>query len=222
MNPKNVDWQTPAGILLSRLAEKLSPHKRYEIVVFGSAPLQVCLKPDFISHDVDIIGNEAEIEKIASEIKGKVGNDDLIFQVCDYLTFRTALGWQERAIKAPQHGHTFIFPHPWDILVSKIGRLEEKDLEAFRLVIRETGHPTATEFKQHLQLAVDLYRPNFDEERGSDYTTQTRILWKTIFQSDIDVRKEIISPALQRRQASYDQDSGSTALKERLANLKLQ
>ncbi len=159
------------------------------------------------------------VRGLAEKLSWPGESGDLFFQVCDRLTFRTALGWEERAHREPRRGHTFVFPHPWDILAAKIGRLEEKDLEAFRLVIRKTGGPTAGEFKRHLQLAVDLYRPNFDEERGSDYATQTQILWKEIFQASIDVRTEIIRPALARRQAQYDADAGDPRWTERLRGL---
>ena len=60
-----------------------------------------------------------------------------------------------RAIEAERHGHLFRFVHPWDVLVSKLQRLEEKDLEAFKLGIAKTGHPTEEEFTRHLQKAVD-------------------------------------------------------------------
>jgi hypothetical protein len=204
--------------LLQQLADVLAPLPAQQIVVFGSGVLQMLLEPNFLSRDVDIIGDEnvalaAEGLRIADE------RSDLALEACDRLVFRTALGWESRAITEQRNGHYFIFPHPWDILVSKVGRLEEKDLEAFRLVIRKTGHPTAAEFAQHLQLAVDLYRPNFDEEQGSDYTAQTRFLWREIFQGEIDVRAEIIRPALARRQAQYDADAGDPAWKDRLRNL---
>ena len=187
-------------------------------MVFGSAPLQLYLDATFLSKDVNIIG-EGDVAAAAEGLSLPGESGDLFFQVCDRLVFRTALGWEHRARKEHRGPHTFVFPHPWDILVSKVGRLEEKDLEAFRLVIRKTGHPTAAEFAQHLQLAVDLYRPNFDEERGSDYTAQTRFLWREIFQGEIDVRTEIIRPALARRQAQYDADAGDPAWKDRLRNL---
>ena len=204
--------------MLHLLAEALPSEPRRSIVVFGSGVLQVCLEPSFLSRDVDIVGDD-DIARIAESLRLVDERVDLAFQVCDRLVFRTALGWEERAHREIRLGHTFIFPHPWDILVAKLGRLEEKDLEAYRLVIRKTGHPTADEFKRHLQLAVDLYRPNFDEERGSDYTTQTRILWQEIFGGTIDVRGEIIRPALARRQAEFDADAGDPRWKERLRNL---
>ncbi len=215
---ENADWLTPAGRLLGSLAETLPAQPRLTIVVFGSAPLQLFIDPTFLSKDVDIVGEE-EVQSVAEGITLPGESGDLHFQVCDRLTFRSALGWEERAQRILRCGHTFVFPHPWDILVSKIGRLEEKDLEAFRLVIRKTGHPTAAEFSTHLQMAVDLFRPNFDEERGSDYLTQTRILWREIFGGDIDPRTEIIRPALARRQAQYDADAGDPRWKERLRNL---
>jgi len=218
-NPtKNANWETAAGALLHKLAEALPSEPAQRIVVFGSGVLQILLEPTFLSRDVDIIGDD-EIAQIAEALRLSDERTDLAFQVCDRLVFRTALGWEDRARTETRCGHAFVFPHPWDILVSKIGRLEEKDLEAFRLVISKTGHPTASEFARHLQLAVDLYRPNFDEEKGSDYTTQTKILWAEIFHDEIDPRSEIIRPALARRQAQYDADAGDPAWKERLRNL---
>jgi hypothetical protein len=104
--------------------------------------------------------------------------------------------------------------------VSKIGRLDEKDLEAFRLVIERTGHPTADEFLRHLQFAVDLYRPAFDEEKGGDYVVQTRFLWREIFNKEIDVREQIIRPAIQRRQDAFQSDAGDSRVMARLRNLK--
>ena len=41
---------------------------------------------------------------------------------------------------------TWPFPSDAGILIGKLDRLEEKDLKAFRMVIKLTGHPTADEF----------------------------------------------------------------------------
>lgn len=147
------------------------------------------------------------------------GQTDFYIQVCDPLAFRSAVDWRGRAVEVQRNGHLLRIVHPWDVLVSKLLRLEEKDLDAFRKVIETTGHPTEAEFLRHLQKAVDLYRPKFDEEsdRG-DMTLNTRILWRTLWGREIDPRKEIIAPALERiRRAHSDFDP---TLKDRLAEVR--
>jgi hypothetical protein len=54
---------------------------------------------------------------------------------------------------------TLVAPYTLNCRIVILPRLEEKDLEAFRIVIEETGHPTAAEFKEHLQLAADISAP---------------------------------------------------------------
>ncbi len=90
-------------------------------------------------------------------------------------------------------------PHPLDILVGKLDRLDAKDLAAFRRVIELTGHPTCDELKRELQNAVDLFRPSFDDESSNRYPENTRRLWRELFGAEIDLRAEIIAPALARR-----------------------
>jgi hypothetical protein len=94
-------------------------------------------------------------------------------------------------------------PHPLDILIGKLDRLEPKDLDAFRMVIRLTGHPTAEEFKNEIQNVVDLLRPAFDEESPNRYPDNTRRLWRELWNTEIDLRTEIIQPALARRRQGY-------------------
>ena len=71
-------------------------------------------------------------------------------------------------------------------------------MRAFHAVIAATGHPTEEEMKRELQDAVDLFRPGFDEENASDLISTTRLLWRELYKSEIDVRAEIIRPAQQR------------------------
>ena len=123
----------------------------------------------FLSEDIDIFSDESVTPFLSQFVEqnswGK-GQIDLYIQVCDPLAFKSTIDWRSRAIEVGRHGHLFRFVHPWDVLVSKLQRLEEKDLNAFRLVVEKTGHPTEEEFARHLQRAVDLYRPKFDEEAG--------------------------------------------------------
>jgi hypothetical protein len=60
--------------------------------------------------------------------------------------------------------------------------------------------------RSELQASVALYRPNFDEEMVGDITTNTRVLWQELWCKDINVRQEIIAPAIQRRKEGYADD----------------
>ncbi len=220
---KNLDWSGNAGQRLDQLARQLPAQPRLEIIVFGSAPLQLMIDRSFLSEDIDVSPPEDAYDSLTKLVEAQgwaKGQSDFYIQVCDHLAFRTTRNWMSRAIREERHGHLFIFPHPWDILVSKLQRLEEKDLEAFKLVIARTDHPTEEEFAHHLQDAVDLYRPKFDEESArGDMLVNTRSLWQTLWQKEIDVRARIIRPALERQR--HDHEAGDPALKTRLANLKL-
>ena len=64
-------------------------------------------------------------------------------------------------------------------------------------------NPTEAELIHELQMAVDLFRPSFDEEQGHDIANNCRRLWPLIYGREIDPRKEIIAPALAIRKAGY-------------------
>ncbi|MCI0539198.1 MAG: hypothetical protein L0Z50_28660 [Verrucomicrobiales bacterium] len=218
-----LDWDGKAGQRLDELARRLPPKPRRELTIFGSAPLQLFVERSFLSEDIDLFGDGADTEFLNQFVEannwGK-GQTDFYIQVCDPLAFKSTIDWRSRAIAVERHGHLLRFVHPWDVLVSKLQRLEEKDLNAFRLVLEKTGHPTEEEFARHLQLAVDLYRPKFDEESArGDMLMNTRIIWQTLWGKDIDVRARIIRPALARAEREYRE--GDPSLKTRLANLRL-
>jgi len=220
---ESLDWLGKSGQRLEEFAARLPREPRLEITVFGSTPLQLLIEGSFLSEDIDLFGDDQTTEFLTQFVEANHwGKDqtDFYIQVSDPLAFKSTIDWSTRAIKVERHGHLFRFVHPWDVLVSKLQRLEEKDLNAFRVVIEKTGHPTEEEFTRHLQLAVDLYRPKFDEESSrGDMLTNTKILWQTLWAKDIDVRARIIRPALERAEREYREAEAS--LKERLGNLRL-
>jgi hypothetical protein len=200
---QKIELNNPAGETLRKLAEILPKTRPLQITLFGSAPLQLSIDPTLLSGDVDIFSDEEfladAVERAGlSEKQHKPG-----FHVCSELNFRTSPRWKDRVRSIQIENVTFIVPHPYDILIAKLNRLEEKDLLAFRTVIAKTGHPTGVELIHELQLAVDLFRPSFDEEQGHDMADNCRRLWPLIYGREIDPRAEIIAPALAIRKAGY-------------------
>ena len=204
----SIEWDTEAGKVLRALLRELPVDREFHITLFGSSPLQLGIEPTFVSGDVDLFADDTH-EEIEAAI-ARAGLDDrergVYVQLCVEGNFRTSPRWKDRAFTTQIGNVRLTLPHPIDILIAKLHRCAEKDLLAYRLVIERTGHPTEDEMRRELQSAVDLYRPNFDEEMIGDITTNTRVLWQEIWKKDIDVRREIIAPALARRRAGYEMD----------------
>jgi uncharacterized nucleotidyltransferase DUF6036 len=219
----HIAWQSPAGKRLDAFARSLPPQPKLDITVFGSASIQLFIDQTFLSADIDLFGTEESYDFLLKfvDVQGWTKEkSEFYVQVCDPYAFKSTADWKNRAIETERHGHLFRFVHPWDVLVSKLQRLDPKDIQAFKLVIAKTGHPTEEEFTKHLQKAVDLYRPKFDEETArGDMMLNTRELWKILWNKEIDVRAAIIRPALER--AQHDYEPANPNLKTRLANLKL-
>ncbi len=211
-----IDWNTAAGRLLDQLVEALPSSRPWRIIVFGSSPLQLALDPAFLSGDVDIIpfDNIDEHLRAAGLLKGQA---EMYVEPCTPNAFTAAADWTLRAFEVARRHVTFVLPHPIDILVSKIKRLEEKDLNAFRLVRARTGHPTEEDLIHALQRVVDLYRPSFDEESAGDPMHNTEVLWRELFNKSVDVRRQIIAPAIAERRKQYGKDK--RGLRDRLGRL---
>jgi hypothetical protein len=220
---KNIDWNESDGRQLAALARALPSQPRLDITVFGSAPLQLMIERAFLWKDSGRYSPAQHwdfVTKLVGEIDWVKDKWDFYIQVWDPRDFHSTFDWRDRAVKVERHGHLFRFVHPLDALVNKLQRLNEKDLEDFKVVIARTGHPTEAEFVKHLQNAVDLYRPKFDEETArGDMLLNTRELWKILWNKEIDVRAAIIRPALEH--SLHDPIPADPALKTRLANLKL-
>jgi hypothetical protein len=218
----HIAWQSPAGRRLDDFARSLPPRPKLDLTVFGSAAIQLFIDETFLSADIDPFGSEESYDFLLAFVDAQGLTKEkasFYIQVCDPYSFKSTADWPDRAVHVERHRHVFRFVHPWDVLVSKLQRLEGKDVEAFKLVIAKTGHPTEHELIRHLQKAVDLYRPKFDEETArGDMFANTRELWKILWNKELDVRGAIIRPALAR--AVHDYDSPDPNLKSRLANLK--
>ncbi len=199
----SIDLNTPAGGLLRKLVSLLPADRRVTITIFGSAPLQIAVDSSLTSADVDLFSDWEELNDLVYHHHLGTGQAEFYIQVCSGLNFRTCPHWATRARSFPLEHCTIVIPHPIDILIAKLNRLDEKDLLAFRTVIAKTGHPTQEEMIQELQLAVDLFRPSFDEEQGHDMANNCRRLWPLIFGREIDPRAEIIAPALKKRREGY-------------------
>jgi len=199
----SINLNTRAAELLRKLVAVLPQNREFAITVFGSAPIQICVDSTLASADVDVFSDFEFLREIAD--KAGLGRDKTEFyiQVSSELNFRTSPRWKGRTQSARIGNCTFIFPHPIDILIAKLNRLEEKDLLAFRTVLSKTGHPTEAELIHELQLAVDLFRPSFDEEQGHDMANNCRRLWPLIYGREMDPRAEIIAPALKIRREGY-------------------
>jgi hypothetical protein len=201
---REVDWSTPAAELLQEFVAAVPKDQNLEIAVYGSAPLQMTVDANLLSADVDIFStDDQDLNPLLETLglgKSRVG---LHFEAGFELSFKTSPRWRARTRTIPVGNVTFIIPHPIDILIGKLDRLEAKDILAFQRVIAATGHPTAEEMKQELQNAVDLFRPGFDEDSPNRYLANTERLWREIFQNEIDVRQEIIAPAMARRKQGY-------------------
>lgn len=198
-----IDLGTPAANALKQLVAVLPKERHFRIVLFGSAPIQLAVANTLMSSDVDLFCDEEDLEPYVRAAGLCQDQRDFYIQVCSGLNFRTSPRWGSRTQSFELDNCTIVLPHPIDILIAKLNRLEEKDLEAFRVVIRKTGHPTEAEMIHELQMAVDLFRPSFDEENASDLVNNTRRLWPLIFGREIDPRAEIIAPALAKRRAGY-------------------
>ena len=198
-----IDLETPAGQALKKLAAVLPKERPFTITVFGSAPIQITVESSLLSADVDLFSDQEDLESFVVKAGMDRDHSDFYIQVSSELNFRTSPRWRGRTQSVTLVNCTFVFPHPIDILIAKLNRLEEKDLEAFRVVKKKTGHPTEAELIAELQMAVDLFRPSFDEEQGHDLVNNCRRLWPLLYGREIDPSKEIISPALAKRREGY-------------------
>ncbi|HEV2694959.1 MAG TPA: hypothetical protein VG347_18845 [Verrucomicrobiae bacterium] len=199
-----IDWSTPAGGLLQKFLAALPKDRPFHFTLYGSAPLQLTVDRQLMSGDVDLFSDDEEdLAALITAAGLDKAHGGFYLEPGFELSFRTSPRWRQRA-KNEQHGNvTLTIPHPLDILIGKLNRLEPKDLKAFTRTFELTGHPTASELKSELQNAVDLFRPAFADDSPNHYPENTRKLWLALYGVGIDVRAEIIEPAIHRRKQGY-------------------
>ena len=199
-----IDWDTPAGQLLGKFLATLPGDQAFHLTLYGSAPLQLTVDRQLLSGDVDLFSDDDDdLSALVTAAKLDKTQGGLYLEPGFELSFRSSPRWRLRA-KVVQRGNVRLtLPHPLDILIGKLHRLEDKDLKAFERVRQLTGHPTPDEFRNELQNAVDLFRPAFDDDTPNRFPENVRTLWREIFHADIDVRRDIVAPAIARREQGY-------------------
>jgi hypothetical protein len=199
-----IDWATPAGQLLQKFLVALPKDRPFHLTLYGSAPLQLTVDRQLLSGDVDLFSDDDDdLEALIVAAKLDKTHGGFHLEPGFELSFRTSPRWRQRAKTVQRDNVTLTIPHPLDILIGKLDRLEAKDLKAFERTIQLTGHPTAAELKHELQNAVDLFRPAFDDDAPNRYPENTRKLWRELFHAEIDIRQEIVEPAIIRRKQGY-------------------
>ena len=198
-----INWETPAGRLLQKFLATLPKERTFHLTLYGSAPLQLTVDRQLMSGDVDLFSDDDDLEALIVAAKLDKTQGGFYLEPGFELSFRTSPRWRQRAAATQCGKITLTIPHPLDILIAKLNRLDAKDLKAFERVIQLTGHPTAAELQQELQAAVDLFRPAFEEDSPNRFPENTRKLWHDVFQAEIDVRNDIIEPAIVRRNQGY-------------------
>jgi len=194
------DWNTPAGRALAALSKAIQGQGivlSSPILVFGSAPLQICVDPALLSADVDVAVREQEevVKKLVEEVGLAKGKTPFYIEVVPEYVFRPGPNWRERAMLLTLNTVQFLFPAALDILLAKLRRLDQKDMRAFELVLKKTGRPTETELIRELRASYDIFYYQKDG-RKSALWENTEKLWTHIFRRQIDVRAEIIQPVL--------------------------
>jgi len=201
--PQILNWDAPNGELLRRFIAGLPKDRPIILNVFGSTPLQLRLDPTFLSGDVDLFSNEDLLPYVEAMGLGK-GQASPYIEVVPHYVFIASLNWRERAAQEVFGSVTVYVAASLDVLVGKLKRLEQKDLDAFDLVKARTGGPSEEELKEALRNVLDMFRPAFDEENpGGDPIANTRRLWQHLYGHDIDVRREIIAPAVAARREAF-------------------
>src|SRR5580692_5775125 len=122
-----IDWAAPAGVLLQKFLATLPTDRPFHLTLYGSAPLQLTVDRQLMSGDVDLFSDDDED---LSALVAAAGLDrrhgGFYLEPGFELSFRTSPRWRQRARSIQLGNVTLTLPHPFDILIGKLNRLEEK------------------------------------------------------------------------------------------------
>ena len=134
-----IDWSTPAGQLLKQFLAALPRERPFHLTVYGSAPLQLTVDRLLLSGDVDVFSDDDDdLSVFIAAAKLDKSRGGVYLEAGFELSFRTSPRWRHRAKTVVFDNVTLTLPHPLDILIGKLGRLDAKDLKAFERVIQLT------------------------------------------------------------------------------------
>src|SRR5580704_16197647 len=123
-----IDWTTPAGRLLKKFLASLPKDRPFHLTLYGSAPLQLTVDRQLLSGDVDLFSDDDEdLSALVAAAKLDKQHGGLHLEPGFELSFRTSPRWRQRAKTAQLGNVALTIPHPVDILIGKLARLEAKD-----------------------------------------------------------------------------------------------
>ena len=124
-----IDWAAPAGHLLQKFLASLPKDRPFHLTLYRSAPLQLTVDRQLMSGDVDFFSDDDEdLSALVAAAGLDKAHGGFYLEPGFELSFRTSPRWRLRA-KSVQRGNvTLTIPHPFDILIGKLDRLDAKDL----------------------------------------------------------------------------------------------
>jgi len=115
-----------------------------EIVVFGSSALAFSMASPPASKDIDVWCVPEERGRAVQALMGELSwyheRHGVFVEVWAPETFAAPTGWRHRARKLTLDGNpgvTVVVPHPHDLMMAKLERMEVKDREHVRAILAE-------------------------------------------------------------------------------------
>lgn len=224
--PVEIDWESPAGKVITLLGEVVPPDRRTPIVLFGSAALQVTVAPTVLSEDADIAPDVIPYDPRSSHFPHPydrnglnelvrahelgMGQRKLYLQVNAPGAFQPGTGYLRRVMEVDRGNLHITIPHPLDILIAKLHRYEEKDLEAFQKVHGLTGFPSPEALLAELRASPRLFaRHDRSLEHMPSQCPESKIsesvphLFWALWKKRVRVQEDILAPTAQEIASSY-------------------